>query len=112
MPQRGHLLLLLHPHPGPLRVVHRAHDSEVLLQLDARAHRQRARPCAGRQGLGDADNPDCSGFTVAQLQTLDFAAMDLTEFYASLVPKSPDIGALQGANASRVNSCYFGQGKC
>ncbi len=51
---------------------------------------------------GDAEHPDCSGFTVAQLQSLDFAAMDLTEFYASIVPGMPDVGALQSANAARV----------
>lgn len=64
------------------------------------------------KGWGGAENPDCSGFTVAQLQTLDFAKMDLSEFYASLVPKSPDLGAIQTNNASRVPTCYFGQGKC
>ena len=61
---------------------------------------------------GTAQSPDCSGFTVAQLQTLDFAAMDLTEFYASLVPTLPDLAALQGNGASRVPTCYYGQGKC
>ena len=47
------------------------------------------------KGWGGAQNADCSGFTVAQLQTLDFAAMDLSEFYASLVPTLPNVGALQ-----------------
>jgi conjugal transfer mating pair stabilization protein TraN len=51
---------------------------------------------------GDAEHPDCSGFTVAQLQSLDFAAMDLTEFYASIVPSMPDVTAIQSANAVRV----------
>jgi conjugal transfer mating pair stabilization protein TraN len=77
----------------------------------ARIVNEQGRPQVGK-GWGNAEGPDCSGFTVAQLQTLDFAAMDLTEFYASLAPKSPDIGALQGANAARANRCYFGQGKC
>jgi conjugal transfer mating pair stabilization protein TraN len=61
---------------------------------------------------GGAKTPDCSGFTIAQLQSLDFAAMDFSEFYASIVPKLPDLGALQGANTSRIPACYYGQGKC
>ncbi len=61
---------------------------------------------------GAARSPDCSGFTVAQLQALDFAAMDLTEFYASLVPTLPNVGALQGNSAGRIPTCYYGQGKC
>lgn len=64
------------------------------------------------KGWGGPENPDCSGFTVAQLQTLNFAAMDLTEFYASLVPMTPDVAKLQTDNASRIPTCYFGQGKC
>ncbi|HRI17758.1 MAG TPA: type-F conjugative transfer system mating-pair stabilization protein TraN [Burkholderiaceae bacterium] len=61
---------------------------------------------------GTAESPDCSGFTVAQLQALDFAAMDLTEFYASLVPTLPDLATLQDNGASRLPTCYYGQGKC
>ncbi|WP_420475243.1 type-F conjugative transfer system mating-pair stabilization protein TraN [Noviherbaspirillum sp. ST9] len=54
------------------------------------------------KGWGSAEDPDCSGFTVAQLQSLDFAAMDLTEFYASIVPDMPDMGAIRAAGATRV----------
>jgi conjugal transfer mating pair stabilization protein TraN len=64
------------------------------------------------KGWGDARNPDCSGFSVTQLQTLNFAAMDFTEFYASLVPTSPNLTSLQGNNASRIPACYYGQGRC
>jgi conjugal transfer mating pair stabilization protein TraN len=64
------------------------------------------------KGWGGATAPDCSGFTIAQLQTLNFAAMDLSEFYASLVPKTPDVTGMQATNASRVPACYFGQGRC
>ena len=64
------------------------------------------------KGWGGSKDPDCSGFTVTQLQSLDFAAMDLSEFYASIVPESPHLGTLQTHNASRIPSCYFGQGKC
>jgi conjugal transfer mating pair stabilization protein TraN len=77
----------------------------------ARIVNQQGRAQVGK-GWGGPDSPDCSGFTIAQLQSLDFAAMDLSEFYASLVPVGPDLGALQTGNASRVPGCYYGQGKC
>jgi conjugal transfer mating pair stabilization protein TraN len=64
------------------------------------------------KGWGGAESPDCTGFTVAQLQTLNFAAMDLTEFYASLVPTLPNLTTLQGSGASRIPTCYYGQGRC
>ena len=41
VPQRRHLLLVVHPDPRALRLLHRAHHA-MLLQLDAGAHRQRA----------------------------------------------------------------------
>lgn len=64
------------------------------------------------KGWGSAQSPDCSGFTIAQLQSLDFSAMDLSAFYASIVPTLPNVGAMQGSNAGRVSTCYYGQGKC
>ena len=64
------------------------------------------------KGWGDARSPDCSGFTITQLQSLDFASMDLSEFYASIVPKLPNTNAVQGSNTSRAINCYYGQGKC
>lgn len=51
---------------------------------------------------GSAENPDCSGFTVAQLQSLDFGAMDLTEFYASIVPDLPNEENIRSANTARL----------
>lgn len=63
-------------------------------------------------GWGGAQNPSCSGFTVAQLQALNFSRMDLSEFYASIVPALPAAGAVQAAATSRAPSCYFGRGKC
>lgn len=70
----------------------------------------------GRQqmgkGWGSARNPDCSGFTVAQLQTLDFARMDLSEFYASIVPTLPNAAAVQSGNVERAAGCYYGEGRC
>jgi conjugal transfer mating pair stabilization protein TraN len=35
-----------------------------------------------------------------------------SEFYASLVPTSPNVATLQTNSASRVPACYYGQGRC
>ena len=77
----------------------------------ARIVNEQGRAQIGK-GWGGAQSPDCSGFTVAQLQSLDFARMDLSEFYASLVPTLPDVGALQSNSVGRVPTCYYGQGRC
>ncbi|MEW6705478.1 MAG: type-F conjugative transfer system mating-pair stabilization protein TraN [Pseudomonadota bacterium] len=77
----------------------------------ARIVNEQGRTQVGK-GWGSAENPDCSGFTVAQLQSLDFAAMDLSEFYASLVPTLPNVATLQGQSGSRIPTCYYGQGRC
>ncbi|THF64933.1 conjugal transfer protein TraN [Pseudothauera nasutitermitis] len=77
----------------------------------ARIVNEQGRAQVGK-GWGSARNPDCSGFTIAQLQALDFAAMDLSELYASIVPTLPDVGALQSDNAARAGQCYYGQGRC
>jgi len=70
----------------------------------------------GRQqfgkGWGSAESPDCSGFSIAQLQSMDFSRMDLTEFYASIVPKLPNVNALQNGSVNGASNCYYGQGKC
>ena len=70
----------------------------------------------GRQqfgkGWGSAQGPECSGFSIVQLQSMDFSRMDLTEFYASIVPKLPNVNAVQSGNANRATNCYYGQGKC
>ncbi|MBX9794852.1 MAG: type-F conjugative transfer system mating-pair stabilization protein TraN, partial [Burkholderiaceae bacterium] len=77
----------------------------------ARIVNEQGRTQIGK-GWGGAESPDCTGFTIAQLQTLNFAAMDLTEFYASLVPTLPNLTTLQGNGASRIPTCYYGQGRC
>jgi len=38
--------------------------------------------------------------------------MDLTEFYASLVPTLPDVQSLQAQGGHRIPTCYYGQGRC
>ena len=77
----------------------------------ARVVNEQGRAQVGK-AWGDSQHPDCSGFSVAQLQSLDFAAMDLSEFYASLVAKQPNLGSIQTHNSARVPACYYGQGKC
>lgn len=77
----------------------------------ARIVNEQGRLQTGR-GWGTPKTPDCSGLTIAQLQSLDFAQMDLTEFYASIVPKLPNVSALQSGAAASASTCYYGQGKC
>ena len=77
----------------------------------ARIVNEQGREQVGK-GWGAAQDPDCSGFTIAQLQNLNFAAMDLTEFYASIVPTLPNLGAIQTGNSGKVPNCYYGQGRC
>jgi hypothetical protein len=68
----------------------------------ARVLNEQGRAQLGR-GWGGAKNPDCAGFSLAQLQTLDFSRMDLTEFYAEIAPTLPDVGALANKARNRVN---------
>jgi hypothetical protein len=89
----------------------RSHTHCCFNSMLSRIVNEQGRAQVGK-GWGSARSPDCSGFTVAQLQSLDFAAMDLSEFYASLVPATPDLAALRSNGASRVPSCYFGKGRC
>ncbi|KQP23395.1 type-F conjugative transfer system mating-pair stabilization protein TraN [Pseudorhodoferax sp. Leaf267] len=77
----------------------------------ARIVQEQGRQQLGK-GWGTARNPDCSGFTVAQLQRLDFARMDLSEFYASIVPTLPNAGTIQGRQVQRAAGCYYGEGQC
>jgi conjugal transfer mating pair stabilization protein TraN len=41
---------------------------------------------------GAPKGPNCSGFTVEQLQALDFSRMDLSAFYAEIAPRLPSAG--------------------
>jgi conjugal transfer mating pair stabilization protein TraN len=73
----------------------------------ARIVNEQGRGQLGR-GWGGPQNPDCSGFTVAQLQALDFSRMNLAEFYAEIAPTLPDVGAMRSRAQQRINS-YYGQ---
>jgi conjugal transfer mating pair stabilization protein TraN len=77
----------------------------------ARIVNEQGRSQIGK-GWGGAKTPDCSGFTIAQLQSLDFARMDFSEFYASISPKLLNPAAAGASNAARISTCYYGQGRC
>lgn len=64
------------------------------------------------KGWGTGKNPDCSGFLVTELQMLDFAAMDLSEFYADIKSKMPDVTTTQTNAVNKSANCYYGAGKC
>jgi conjugal transfer mating pair stabilization protein TraN len=66
---------------------------------------EQGRAQIGR-GWGGAQGPDCSGFALAQLQSLDFSRMDLTEFYAEIAPTLPNLGATQQRARQKVDSYY------
>lgn len=55
---------------------------------------------------GSAERPDCGGFSLAQLQSLDFSRMDLSEFYAEIAPTLPDAGAMRARAQQKVESYY------
>lgn len=77
----------------------------------SRIMNEQGRRQLGR-GWGGPQNPQCDGFTVAELQSLDFSRMDLREFYAEIAPTLIDAGAAGAKAAAKVPSCYFGDGKC
>ena len=58
------------------------------------------------KGWGVPEAPDCSGFTLAQMQSLDFSRMDLAEFYAEIAPTLPDVGALRARAQQKIDT-YF-----
>lgn len=71
----------------------------------ARIINEQGRGQIGR-GWGAAQSPDCSGFTIGQLQSLNFAQMNLSEFYAEIAPTLPNNPALQNAAQQKINSYY------
>jgi conjugal transfer mating pair stabilization protein TraN len=64
---------------------------------------EQGRAQLGRS-YGDARNPDCSGFTVAEFVSLDIGAMDLSEFYEDLENSLtiPDPAAASAAIQQRL----------
>ncbi len=64
---------------------------------------EQGRPQLG-MGWGSAQSPSCQGFTVAQLQSLDFSKMDFSQFYASIAPNMPNTAALSQAIQNEITS--------
>lgn len=56
------------------------------------------------RGWGSAEAPDCGGFTVEELQRLDFSRMDLSEFYAEIVPSLPEASAVRARTQQRIET--------
>ena len=71
----------------------------------ARILNEQGRGQLGR-GWGGPQSPDCTGFTVGQLQALDFSRMNLAEFYAEIAPTLPDVSAMRARAQQKVNSYY------
>ena len=94
-----------------VRCITHTHMKCCFNSLLARVINQQGRAQIGK-GWGSPESPDCSGFTIAQLQSLNFASMDLSEFYASIIATPPNTAAIQNENATRISNCYYGQGKC
>lgn len=69
----------------------------------ARIINEQGRPQIGK-GWGSGNSPNCSGFTTEELEKLDFAAMDLSEFISEIMANA------QIPNASTVNSLVQKQG--
>lgn len=73
----------------------------------ARIVNEQGRPQLAK-GWGSAKTPDCSGFTPAQLQSLNFAAMDLSEFYSDVMAKAKGMDTTQAQQnvMERVQNYY------
>lgn len=66
---------------------------------------------------GSGENPDCSGFTPEQMQTLNFANLDLSEFYDSITTSGGPVTRSGPSNASSnvsatVPNCLNSGGPC
>jgi hypothetical protein len=72
----------------------------------ARILQEQGRAQLGR-GWGSAKDPQCGGFSMSELQALDFSRMDLSEFYAEIAPTLPDVSVIR-ERAQRKTESYFG----
>lgn len=73
----------------------------------ARIINEQGRPQLGKT-YGDPKNPDCSGFTGPELEQLDFANMDLSEFIDEIMPKDIDINTITDRATDKLPSDYSG----
>ena len=69
----------------------------------ARIIQEQGRAQLGK-GWGSAESPECSGFTTAEFESLDFSKIDLTEFIREVQPKAMDVQALADRMNSRVRT--------
>jgi conjugal transfer mating pair stabilization protein TraN len=69
----------------------------------ARIIQQQGRAQLGKS-WGSAKSPECSGFTIAEFESLDFSRIDLTEFISEVQPKAMDVQALTERMNSRVQT--------
>lgn len=61
---------------------------------------------------GSAKAPKCEGFTIEQLQQLDFSQMDMSEFIEEIAPATVNVNQLLERNQGLVNdkvNNYYGQ---
>lgn len=77
----------------------------------ARIINEQGRPQIGKS-WGTAKDPQCAGFTAAELQSLDFSQMNFTEFYADIHASALDTAAIQNAVTTRLqtNPSYYNTG--
>lgn len=61
---------------------------------------------------GSPNSPDCSGFTVDQFASLNWDAIDLSEWYSQINPVPPDMGQAQKNGQAKQSNCYYGSGNC
>lgn len=63
------------------------------------------------QGFGSAKNPDCAGFSLQELESLNFDAMDLTEFYSDVMDNAangttPNSGGVASDIQNKLKARY------
>jgi conjugal transfer mating pair stabilization protein TraN len=78
----------------------------------ARIINEQGRAQIGKGYGNDIQNPDCSGFTVDQLNQLDFSKMDLSEFTQDIQANSLDTTKMLDRAQQTIqtqNSNYFSQ---
>lgn len=73
----------------------------------ARIINEGARTQLTELNWGSPENPSCLGISIDQFQALDLSRIDFSEFYADIMPATPDQGAVQQRAQQKVNS-YFG----
>jgi hypothetical protein len=69
----------------------------------ARIIQEQGRSQLGKS-WGSAKAPECSGFTTAEFESLDFSRIDMTEFIREVQPKAMDVQALAERMNSRVQT--------